>query len=91
MKFVAFVFNHIVAQKFVSGQRSHIAGFTSILGSLCIVANMVASGHFDEVQAGVAWAGFVLGYKILGDAGKKQALIDATNAATAITVTTQTK
>ena len=83
MKLVGFVFNQLVAQKFLTGHRSYIAGAMSILGGIVVIGDMVVNGQFDEVHAGAAWASIALGYKIIGDAGKKQALIDATAAAAA--------
>jgi len=82
LKLVGFFFDQVVRQQFVAGNRSYIAGFVAILGALGITLNMVVNGHFDEVQAGLAWAGFVAGQKIIGDAGKRDA---ATAAAIALT------
>lgn len=76
-KVFQFVFDHLIAQKFLAGKRSYIAGASSILGGLVIVTEMLANGHYDEVRMGTAWAAFTLGYKILGDAGKKDAAIEA--------------
>jgi len=81
LKLVGFLFDHVVQQKFLAGKRSYVAGFASILGSVVIALNMVASGHFDEIQAGTAYAGFVLGEKIIGDAGKRDKLLAAQAAA----------
>jgi hypothetical protein len=94
-KIVEFFFNQVVKQQFITGNRSYFAGFASILGAFGIMLNMIVSGHFDEVQAGIAYAGFVLGQKIIGDAGKKDAataatvaLVDATTQVAEATIAT---
>lgn len=71
------VFRQVIKQEFLAGNRSYIAGASSILGGLVVVTEMVASGEYDEVRMGVAWAAFTLGYKIIGDAGKADARTDA--------------
>lgn len=76
-KILAGLFNHVVAQQFLAGKRSYIAGFSSILGALAIVLDMVVNGQYDEQKAGVAFAAFVFGQKIIGDAGKRDKLIAA--------------
>lgn len=86
-----FVFNQIIKQEFLSGSRSYIAGASSILGGLVVVTEMLASGNYDEVRMGVAWAAFTLGYKIIGDAGKQEKLLEvAKTTATATSATALT-
>jgi hypothetical protein len=76
-KIAEFVFNQLIKQEFLSGKRSYIAGASSILGGVVVLTEMLASGKFDEVRMGVAWAAFTLGYKIIGDAGKADARTQA--------------
>lgn len=79
-KIFEFVFNQLVKQEFLAGKRSYIAGASCILGGLVVVTEMLAAGQYDEVRMGVAWAGFTLGYKIIGDAGKKDAALEVEKA-----------
>ncbi len=72
------VFRQVIKQEFLAGKRSYIAGASSILGGLVMVTEMAASGEYSETKMGMAWAAFVLGYKIIGDAGKKDAQLEAT-------------
>jgi len=86
MKLVAFVFNHFIEQKFLAGKRSYLAGASSILGGIVVLLEMTAGGTFDEQKAGIGFAAIAFGYKILGDAGKKDKLIAATQALADATV-----
>jgi hypothetical protein len=66
-----FFLDHVLAQRWLAGYRTYAAGASCILGGLVPIADMVASGHYDETKAGVAFAAFALGYKIIGDRGQK--------------------
>ena len=79
-KIFEFAFNQLIKQQFLAGKRSYIAGASSILGSLVLITEMLANGQYDEVKMGVAWAGFTLGYKMLGDAGKKDVMLEVEKA-----------
>lgn len=79
-KIFEFAFNQLIKQQFLAGKRSYIAGASSILGSLVLITEMFANGQYDEVKMGVAWAGFTLGYKMLGDAGKKDVMLEVEKA-----------
>lgn len=83
-KIFEFAFNQLIKQEFLAGKRSYIAGASSILGSLVLITEMLASGQYDEVKMGVAWAGFTLGYKMLGDAGKKDVMLEVEKAKLAV-------
>ena len=74
-KVFEFIFNQLIKQQWLEGSRSYIAGASSILGGLVVVLDMVYSGHYSDERMIVAWGGFTLGYKIIGDAGKKDKLI----------------
>lgn len=76
-KILAGLFNHLVKQQFLAGHRSYIAGFSSILGAVVIVLDMVVNGNYSEERVGAAFAAFVFGQKIIGDAGKRDKLIAA--------------
>lgn len=90
-KVFAFVYTQLVKQQFLQGHRSYIAGATSILGAVVIVGDMLVNGTYDETKMGMAWAGFVLGYKIIGDAGKAEKMLEAANTtATATSATALT-
>ena len=67
------------------------AGFSAILGGVVVGLNMLAGGTYDKEQAGLAFATIVFGYKIIGDAGKKDKLIAATQAAAAPVAVASTK
>ena len=72
-KIAQFIFQQIVKQQFVAGNRMYIGGAVGIIGGLLLIAEMVVSGKYDEVKMGVAWAGIGLGYKTIGEAGKQDA------------------
>lgn len=76
-KVFAFAFDHLVAQKFVTGRRAYLGGASFIVGGLVIVIDMVISGAYDQVQAEKAAAAFALGYTIIGAAGKADKAIEA--------------
>ncbi len=72
-----FILDHVLAQRWLAGYRTYAAGASCILGGLVPVADMIASAHYDETKAGVAFAAFALGYKIIGDRGQKDAATPA--------------
>jgi hypothetical protein len=72
-----FLFQQIIQQQFIAGHRMYIGGAIAILGAIGIVGEMVVSGNYDETKMAIAWAGFALGYKTIGEAGKQDARIEA--------------
>lgn len=91
-KVFQFVYSQLIKQEFLSGHRSYIAGASSILGAVVLVLDMLYAGNYDEVKMGMAWAGVTLGYKIIGDAGKQERMIEiskTTASATSATALTQ--
>ena len=79
MRIVAFVFDHVVKQKFLTGKRSYVGGASAILGGVVLILDMVVNGSFSEEKAGAAWAAISLGYAVIGHAGKQEKLLEATN------------
>lgn len=80
MKLVAFVFEHVVKQRFLTGKRSYIGGASAILGGVVLVLDMVVNGTFSEEKAGAAWAAIAFGYAVIGHAGKQEKLLEVTHA-----------
>lgn len=78
MKFLGFLFDHVVKQKFLAGKRMYLGGFSSILMGVMLVIDMTVGGHFSEEKAGAAWASISLGYTVIGKAAKDERLIAAT-------------
>lgn len=78
----SFILRNIIKQEFLRGYRSYFAGASSILGGVVLMLDMLAGGEYSEERAGFAYALIVLGYGIIGQAGKQDAII-ATTAATA--------
>lgn len=79
-KIFAWVFDYLIAQKQLDGYRMYFAGASSIAGALVIVLEMFAGGHYSDERAAVAFAAFVFGYRTLGEAGKRDKIIEATRA-----------
>jgi hypothetical protein len=78
MRIVAFVFDYVVKQKFLTGKRSYVGGASAILGGVVLILDMVVNGTFSEEKAGAAWAAISLGYAVIGHAGKQdKALVTA--------------
>lgn len=69
-KLIAFVFNHLVSQQFLSGYRMKLGGATFILGGVVLFLNMVIAGAWDDTTAEKAVGAIGLGYTIIGGAGK---------------------
>lgn len=80
IKIAAFIFDHVVKQKFIAGYRSYIGGASSILGGVVVILDMAVNGSFSEEKAGIAWAAISFGYAVIGHAGKQEKLLDAANA-----------
>lgn len=76
MRIVAFVFDHVVKQKFLTGKRSYVGGASAILGGVVLILDMVVNGSFSEEKAGAAWAAISLGYAIIGHAGKQEKIAE---------------
>jgi hypothetical protein len=86
-----FVFNQLVKQEFLSGNRSYIGGALAIMGGVSLIGEMLVAQEYDEAKMAMAWAGLALGYKIIGDAGKQEKLIEvAKTTATATSATALT-
>lgn len=79
-KIFAWVFDYLIAQKQLDGYRMYFAGASSIAGALVIVLEMFAGGHYSDERATVAFAAFIFGYRTLGEAGKRDKIIEATRA-----------
>ena len=76
-KVFAFVFDHLIAQKFLEGKRMYLAGFSSILVGVTLTLDMLAGGHYSNEKAASAFAAIAFGYKTIGEAGKHDRLIEA--------------
>jgi hypothetical protein len=77
-RIVAFILDRIVKQTWLDGYRTYLAGASAIAGAVVIVLDMLAGGEYSNEKMGMAFASFVLGQKIIGDAGKRDKLIAAT-------------
>lgn len=84
----SFLLRQVVKQEFLKGYRMYFAGASSILGGVVIGLDLLAGGEYSEAKVGMAYAAIVFGYKIIGQAGKQDALIATTAASASAAVTT---
>jgi hypothetical protein len=79
IKIAAFIFDHVVKQKFIAGYRSYIGGASAILGGVVLILDMTVNETFSEEKAGAAWAAISFGYAVIGHAGKQEKLLSSTD------------
>ena len=74
-------FNQVVKQDFISGYRSYLGGASFLLTGLIVFVNMAIAGQWDTTQAEIGAASIAMGYRTIGQAGKSERLIAATQTA----------
>lgn len=81
---IEFVLAHVIKQQFMADYRSYFAGAGSIFAGLSVLVYVLATGDYDKEKVGAGVTALIAGYKIIGDAGKKDKLIAAERAKVAI-------
>ena len=71
---MGWLFNKVVKQEQFKGYRMYIGGASSILGGVILALDMVVNGSFDTEKVAGAWAAIALGYTVIGQAGKQDAI-----------------
>lgn len=84
----SFILRQVIKQEFLRGYRMYFAGASSILAGIILGLDLLAGGTYTDERAGAALAAIMFGYKIIGQAGKQDALI--TNSARSATAAVST-
>lgn len=74
---IDFIVAQVIRQEFMSGYRTYFAGAGSIAAGLGTAFYVLSTGDYDKEKVGAAIVAIIAGYKMIGDAGKKDKMIEA--------------